>query len=266
MTLHDIILVRKAGDYYSRARARLYERRLRSRVETADHIITVSQFSRGDILDWSGIDPHKVSVVYNGVSQKFRPLDDEDLLEEVRRRYGLPRRFVVCLGSTEPRKNIRDAIKAFAELRRLEPGVSLVVTGVGYRRVEPGQAFAGLPLDGVLFAGYVSDMDMPAVLNLAELLFFPSLYEGFGLPPLEAMACGTPVVAANATSIPEVVGEGAFLVSPKNIAELAGALEMVLNSDDLRAELIKKGFERAAQFRWAKTAMETRKIYERVLG
>lgn len=265
ITLHDIILIRLAGDYYSPARARLYEGRLKSRVEKADHVITVSQYSRDDILEWAGIDPHKVSVVYNGVSEKFRPAMDEYLLDEVRSRYGLPLRFILCVGSTEPRKNIRRAIQAFGELRRLEPGVSLVVTGVDYCRVGPGEAFAGLPLDGVVFAGYVGDADMPAVLSSAELLFFPSLYEGFGLPPLEAMACGVPVVTSRSSSVPEVVADAAVLVDPRSIGEMAGALEMVLNSGSLRAELVEKGQKRAAQFRWEKTALETRKIYDQVL-
>lgn len=266
MTLHDIILVRLAADYYSAPRARLYERRLRSRVEAADHIITVSEFSRRDILEWSGVDPGKVSVVYNGVGENFKPVTDSELLEAVRHRYGLPRRFLLCVGSTEPRKNIRKAIEAYSEVRRMEPGVGLVVTGVDYCRVQPGEAFAGLPLDGVMFAGYVSDTDMPAVLSAAELLLFPSLYEGFGLPPLEAMACGTPVVTSNTTSIPEVAGDAAVMVDPENASEMTAALEMVLNSNDLRAELVEKGLGRSAGFNWMKTAQETRQIYAKIAG
>lgn len=266
VTLHDIILVRLARDYYSAARARLYERRLRGRLAGADHIITVSEFSRSDILDWSGIDPGKVSVVYNGVSSAFRPMADESLQEEVRSRYNLPRRYILCMGSTEPRKNIRRAIEAYNQLRRVEPGVSLAVTGVDYCGVGAGEAFAGLPLEGVLLAGYVRDADMPAVLAGAELLFFPSLYEGFGLPPLEAMACGVPVVTSSGSSLPEVVGDAAVLVDPLSISGMAGALEMVLGSEELRNELVEKGLDRARQFTWQRTAAETRKIYEQVLG
>lgn len=265
MTLHDIILVRLGRDYYSQARARLYETRLRARVQAADHIITVSEFSRRDILEWAGLDPEKVSVVYNGVSERFQPVLDEPLLDEVRQRYGLPRRFILCMGSTEPRKNITRAIEAFAELRRMEPGVGLVVTGVDYRRLGPDEAFGGLPLEGVVFAGYVHDIDLPAIYSMAELLFFPSLYEGFGLPPLESMACGTPVVTANSSSIPEVVGDAAVMIDPRSISGMAGALGMVLNTDDLRAELIEQGQSRAAGFTWGKTAAQTREVYRKVL-
>lgn len=265
MTLHDIILVRSARDYYRRGRARLYEKRLLKRVLDVDHIITVSEFSRSDIIDWSGVSEDKVSVVYNGVSSRFRRVSDQDQLDEVRGRYGLPVRYVVAVGSTEPRKNIRTAIEAYAMFRRLRPDVKLVVTGVDYCRIGPGEAFGGLDLEGVTFAGYVHDFDMPAILSQAAALLFPSLYEGFGLPPLEAMACGTPVITANLTSIPEVTGDAAVLVNPRSAAEVAGALEMVLESSAVREELVEKGFRRAARFSWEKTARETRKIYQSLL-
>ena len=263
MTLHDIILVRMAGDYYSRLRARLYEKQLLQRVIAVDHIITVSEFSKRDLVDWSGIDPAKVSVVYNGVSDRFRPVGDDDVLDAVRSRYALPPHFLLCLGSTEPRKNTRTAIQAFQQLGRMEPGLQLVVTGVDYRAISPEKAFASYNLNGVHFTGYVSDADMPALYSLADVFLFPSLYEGFGLPPLEAMACGTPVVASNATSLPEVIGDAAVLVDPE---DGAGFAEMAISSGEIRAGLVKKGRVRAAAFDWRRTAEETRKIYEQVIA
>lgn len=266
ITLHDIILVRLASDYYSPMRARMYERRLRDRVEGADHVITISEYSRKDILDWSGIDPGKVSVIYDAVNESFKPVTDEIRLAAVCDRYQLPPRFALCVGSTEPRKNIRNSIKAFAQLRRMRADVQLVVTGVDYCGVGPDQAFSGLDLEGVHFAGYVHDQDMPAIYTLAEALVFPSLYEGFGLPPLEAMACGTPVVTSNATSIPEISGDAAVLVDPNSPAEIAGALEMVLSSSEMRADLIAKGKARAGTYSWRRCAVETRNLYQRVLS
>ncbi|MHB0867607.1 MAG: glycosyltransferase family 4 protein [Thermoleophilia bacterium] len=266
MTLHDIILIRLASDYYSPARARLYERRLKSRVMAASQIITISEFSRQDILDWSGIDPDRISVVKDGVSDRFRPVTDETALHNLRLRYGLPPRFILCVGSTEPRKNIGRAIQAFAELRRVEPGIGLVVTGVDYCRVSPQTAYGDLPVDGVTFTGYVHDVDMPALYSAAELLFFPTLYEGFGLPPLEAMACGTPVVTSNTTSLPEVTGKAALLVDPTNIAELAGALQMALDSQELRDSLVTAGHLQVAKYSWRQMAAETREIYARVIA
>lgn len=266
MTLYDIILVRQASVYYNPLRARVHEKSLLKRVKRVDHIITVSRFSKQDLVAWSGIDPGQISVVYIGVSGRFRPVTGPDVLDTVRSRYDLPPRFVLCLGSTEPRKNIGGAIRAFSQLKRVEPGLQLVVAGVDYRRVGPGKAFAGLDLNGVHFAGYIADADMPALYSLAEVFLFPSLYEGFGLPPLEAMACGTPVVASNSTSIPEVLGNAAVLVDPEDSAGIAGALEMVIASENVQGELTGNGRERAAMFDWRRTAAETRKIYEHVLG
>jgi len=266
MTLHDIILVRLADDYYSPARAKMYERRLLSKVNEADHIITVSGFSKKDLCDWSGIDPDKVSVVHNGVSEQFSPMTDPDILDAVRRRYRLPKRYIFCVGSTEPRKNIRGAIEAFGQLRRVRADIQMVVAGVDYCRVSPGEAFEGLDLDGVVLAGFVQDVDLPAIYSMADLFFFPSLYEGFGLPPLEAMACGTPVITSSKSSIPEIVGDAAVLVDPRKPGEMAGALEMVLSSDSMREEFISKGVARVSGFSWERTAKQTREIYARVVN
>ncbi|GBE57252.1 alpha-D-kanosaminyltransferase [bacterium BMS3Abin01] len=266
MTLHDIILVRMASDYYTPSRARLYERRLLQRVRQVDHIITASEFSRRDALDWSGIDPGKVSVVYNGVSSMFQPVTAVEELTRVSSRYDLPKRFILCVGATEPRKNVRMAIEAFQRLRQGRSDVRLVVTGGDYCRLDPSTAFAGQSLDDVHFAGYIADCDMAAVYSLAEVLLFPSLYEGFGLPPLEAMACRTPVVASNLTSIPEVVSDAAMLVNPLNTGEIAAALEMILSSGEIRRDLIDRGSARAAQFSWYRSAEQTREIYEKVIA
>jgi len=266
ITLHDIILVRRARDYYRPARARLYERRLREKVESVDHVITISEYSRRDILDWSGIDEEKVSVVYDGVSDQFQPVTDRARLAAVSERYRLPPRFILSVGSTEPRKNIRTAIRAFSQLRRIRTDVQLVITGVDYCHIQPDEAFSGLDLDGVNHIGYVRNEDLPALLSLAEVLVFPSLYEGFGLPPLEAMGCGTPVVTSNTTSIPEVVGDAAVLVDPLSATELAGALEMVLSSPELRSQLIEKGKARLERYSWHTCAKETRNIYQQVLS
>lgn len=266
MTLHDIILVRLARDYYGSLRAKMYERRLRARVAGADHIITISTFSKQDLVDWTGIDPYRVSVVYDGVSERFRPVMDDSALDAVRMKYRLPHDFILCVGSTEPRKNVNTAIEAFNRYRDMHPHAQLVVTGAAYCRVEPREAFAGMDLDGVSFPGYIHDDDMPALYTMAGALLFPSLYEGFGLPPLESMACGTPVITSNTTSIPEVVGDAAILVDPGNIAEMTGALEMLMSSAGLRDDLIARGKERAAQFTWEKTARETRRIYGEVLA
>jgi len=266
MTLHDIILVRLALDYYSPARARMYEKRLLPRVREVDQIITISRFSKQDIVEWSGVPADRVSVVYDGVSERFSPVTDDARLSAVRLKYRLPHEFILCMGSTEPRKNTRTAIEAYARLRELRPGIQLVVSGTDYCRLTPQQAFAGMDLDGVLFPGYIEDDDMPALYSMAQALLFLSLYEGFGLPPLEAMACGTPVVAADATSIPEISGDAAILVNPRDPIQVAAALDMLLSSADLREEMIARGIEKAASYSWSETARQTREIYEQVVS
>jgi glycosyltransferase involved in cell wall biosynthesis len=265
MTLHDIILVRLAADYYSPVRARLYEQRLLSRVREVDHIITISEYSKQDIIAWSGIDPDKVSIVYDGVAERFRPVTDDSELAAVRMKYKLPHNFILCVGSTEPRKNTVTSIEACNRVRALHPDLQLVATGVDYTGITPLKAFAGQDLSGVLFPGYIHDDDMPALYTLANILLFPSLYEGFGLPPLEAMACGTPVITANTTSLPEVVADAAIKVNPIDGDGIAAALELLLSSDSLRDELVAKGKARASVFTWAATARDTHVIYERLV-
>ena len=265
MTLHDIILVRLALDYYSPWQARIYEQRLLSRVRQVDQVITISRYSKQDIVEWSGVDPGKVSIVYDGVSSKFQPVTDKSRLSAVRMKYHLPHDFILCMGSTEPRKNTRASLEAYARLRELRPDIQLVVSGTAYCGVKPQEAFAGMDLDGVSFPGYIDDEDMPVLYTLARALLFLSLYEGFGLPPLEAMACGTAVVAADATSIPEVTGDAAMLVNPRDPIQVAAALDLLLSSENLRDELITKGHARSASYSWSETARQTRSIYEEVV-
>jgi glycosyltransferase involved in cell wall biosynthesis len=266
MTLHDIILVRLASDYYSKARAKMYEQRLLSRIREVDHIITISSFSKQDIVDWSGIDPDKISVVHDGVGEKFVPVSDESVLSAVRMKYKLPHNFILCVGSTEPRKNTRAAIQAYSRLRKLRPELQMVATGAAYTGIKPHQAFSGQDLTGVLFPGYIHDDDMPALYTLADVVLYPSLYEGFGLPPLEAMACGTPAVTSSTTSLPEVVADAAIKVDPQDPDGIAAALEMLFSSKELRDELVVKGTARASEFTWSSTARQTRAIYDRVIA
>jgi len=265
MTLHDIILVSLASDYYSSVWAKVFERRLRHKVESADHIITISKYSRSEILDWSGIDPSNVSVIYLGVSGRFRPVTDPQVVERVRHRYRLPERFILYIGSTEPRKNMRRAVEAFNLFKKKHANYHLVVAGVSYRYISLQKAFEGLNLERVLWAGYVEDLDLPSLYTMADLLFFPSLCEGFGLPPLEAMACGTPVVTSDKTSIPEIVGDAAILINPHEPKHMADALEKVLSSKSTRRMLIKNGKKHASNFDWEKTAKQTRELYARII-
>ncbi len=265
MTLHDIILVSLARDYYGSTWAKVFKRRLLDKVRSVDHVITVSQYSRNEILDWSGIDPSNVSVIYLGISNRFGPVTDPRVMERVRHRYNLLGRFILYIGSTEPRKNMRRAIEAFNIFKKKHADYHLVMAGVSYKYISLQKTLEGLDLDRVLFSGYVEDVDLPALYSMADLLFFPSLYEGFGLPPLEAMACGTPVVTSDISSIPEIVGDAAILINPHDPEHMANGLEKVVSSNSTRLALMKNGKKHVLNFDWQKTAIQTRELYAEVI-
>jgi len=228
-------------------------------VSRADCVLTDSECTRSDVIELLNADAQKVSVVYPGVEPRFRPVQDARVLATVRTRYGLPDRFVLGLGTLQPRKNFGRLIEGYARIRcDLTDNTQLVIAGGKgwlyddiFRRVEQ----LGLGKE-VHFPGYVDDKDLPALYSLADVFAFPSLYEGFGIPPLEAMACGTPVVTSSVSSLPEVVGDAALLVTPTDVDALAEALREALRGRSLRDKLIQLGFERAKEFTWARGARQ----------
>jgi len=243
-------------------RARLlFELTLRLSVRRAVHIITSSQATRRDLIDVLRLDPSTITVVPLAADDRFAP---QSTTQEatVRERYGLNKRYLLYLGSNKPHKNIALLVRAFA---RLDTDVSLVIAGRWDERYnEPKQLVHTLDLNQrVRFIHDIADADVPALLSGALAFVFPSRYEGFGLPPLEAMACGTPVIATATSSLPEVVGDAGVLVKPEAVA-LRNAMQMVLGDAALRQQLRQKGLTRAAQFSWRSTAEQTLVVYERV--
>ncbi len=235
-------------------------------VRWADRVIADSEHTRADLVRLLGLGPERVDVVHLGVDPAFRPLRDSDALTTVRARYGLPGSFVLYLGTIEPRKGLDTLIAAFASLAGHLPHHLVVVGKKGWYADALFRQVEALGLrQRVHFVGYVADEEIPAIYNLADLFVFPSRYEGFGLPPLEAMACGTPVVASAAASLPEVLGEAALLVPPADSAALAGAMRQALQDSELRARLHARGLDRAAQFSWESTARKTASVYELVI-
>lgn len=233
----------------------------------ADAIVTVSQCSRSDLIKYLHLDPAKVIVTPEGIDQRFTPVTEERKLRTVKERYGVRSPFLLYVGALNARKNIVRLLEAFTMLRSNHPDLSLVLGGKRQWGIsEIDQAWQRLDLDGkVTFTGYLDDSDLPALYSAAEAFVFPSLYEGFGLPPLEAMACGAPVVTSNVSSLPEIVGDAAILVDPLDVADLVRALDRVLLDEPLRQSLRTRGFERASQFSWDETARLTGEIYSRVV-
>lgn len=217
-------------------------------------IITVSQFSKERLLEYCGVAPEKIVVIPHGVDERFRPLPAETVAR-TRTLLGLPPHYVLFVGNLAPRKNLARLLDAWKTVSPTYPEHSLVLAGMAdnvFRDAGLGQ----LP-SSVVRLGYVGDEHLPAVYGGAELFAFPSLYEGFGLPVLEAMACGVPVMTSGVTSLPEVAGDAALLVDPYRWESLADGLHKLLSDNVLRDELARRGLERAKSFTWDRTADTT---------
>ncbi len=264
VTVHDISYAR-APELFSRRDRSLFGF-VRGSVRRAERVIAVSEFTRADVCDQYGLDHAKVVAIPNGVSPAFRPLDDA--AARVRERFGIDRPYVLCVGALQARKNVPRAIEAFARLAGRDTDCELVVAG-GDRggRTDVLDAILRTRMTGrVHLVGHVEEQELPALYSAARALLFPSLYEGFGLPALEAMACGTPVVASNTTGLAEAVGDAGLTVDPTSAEDLAEALRRLLNDQDLSERLVAAGHVRAAHFTWARTAMGTAGVYREALA
>jgi glycosyltransferase involved in cell wall biosynthesis len=269
VTIHDLIPMLLPA-YRGSALVRLYTRLVATAAKRAHAIIADSECSKRDIVRLLGIPPQRVHVIYLAAEERFQPVEDEVRLGSVRRRYGLPERYVLYLGGLDQRKNVLILIRAFARVRGvLGKSHCLVIAGRLPEREsalfpDPRRVVAKLDLkEAVRFVGWVAEEDKPALYSGAACFVYPSLYEGFGLPPLEAMACGASVIASNASSLPEVVGDAGLLVAPQDVEDLAEAMIAVLSDGDLRASLRQRGIARAKRFSWEKTAKETLEVYHR---
>ncbi len=270
LTVHDLSFMRLPQCAEAGLRAYLNKVVPRS-IERADLVLADSQSTKNDLIELLGVSPDKIEVVYAGVESRFRPMEGEMALQRVRKRYGLGFPFILSLGTLEPRKNLTGLIDAYALLRGKgqvirDKGLRLVIAGgKGWLYGEIFARVEELGLSGqVIFPGFVADEDLPALYNLAELFVFPSLYEGFGLPPLEAMACGTPVVTSDRPSLPEVVGEAGLMVEATDSQALAEAMERVLMDGNLRGEMREKGLKQAGKFTWEAAAEKLLDVYGRL--
>lgn len=233
----------------------------------ADAVITISQYARNDLIRILDLPPAKVHVVYGAAPADFKPIREERKLAALRCQYGLPEKYILYVGTLEPRKNLTRLIHSFRKLHRHHPDVKLVLVGPsGWMMGGFRQEIARLGLeDAVHYLGYVPTADLLGIFSMATVFAFPSLYEGFGLPPLEAMACGTPVLTSRNTAMAEVCADAAHLVNPENKDEIADALQQLLTDAEWRAELSQRGLERASLFSWERAARETTAVYKQVL-
>jgi len=250
-------------------RKRLWQKFLmntKKEAQKADKIITVSQSTKDDLIDLYRIDPEKIKVVYSGVGEQFRPIDDQLKLNLIREKYQLPEKFILYFGTIEPRKNLIGLIKAF-EMLRDNRSIGLVISGVKgwlYKDIFRATNQSKYHND-IFFTGFIEEDDKPYLYNLAELFVYPSFFEGFGFPPLEAMACGLPVIVSSGSSLSEVVGQAGLMTDVSSVDELSWTMDMVLSDSHLKDQLIEKGFSQAKKFSWAKCARETLDVLQSTL-
>ncbi len=265
VSIHDLISAVYPEHLPSRRSRALFEIATRLALASAARIITLSESSKKDLVRIFGAKQEKVTVTYLAADARFCPRDRE-ALAPVRERYGLPDRYILYVGINKPHKNLARLIEAFASLRRAS-AISLVIAGKEDRRHPQARAAAqrSSAADRIIFLEGFSDDDLPYIYNLAEAFVFPSLYEGFGLPPLEAMASGVPVISSNRSSLPEVVGNAALTVDPKDVTAMAEAMSGVLEDERLRDELRSRGIERATAFSWRETARQTLAVYQEAM-
>jgi glycosyltransferase involved in cell wall biosynthesis len=257
-------------EFHVRSTVELHATKMHFVRKQADLVIATSENTRRDVIKHLGVPPERVHVVHAAAGEQFRPIKDASAVATVTHRYGLePNRYLLTVGTLEPRKNQKRLVEVFHVLSQREAaqGLKLVLAGRKgwlyddlFRRVEE----LGLR-EHVVFTGAVPEQDLPALMNGALLFIYPSLYEGFGLPVLEAMACGVPVITSNVSSLPEVAGDAAVLVNPCDVQELAEAIQHLITNRETRQALREKGFAQAGRFSWERAAVETLQMYSALI-
>jgi len=268
MTIHDITPMLHP-EMHTRKAVLSTAVALRIASQFVDHYIAISEWTKRDLMRYLSIPESRITVTYPGKDARFRPpLDRAGTRIALARRLALPLEgpYILSVGTLEPRKNILGLLNAYAQLKKAGVRNRLVVVGMkGWKFSPIFDLVHKLNLDDeVIFPGYVSDDDLPDFYNGAEVFVYPSFYEGFGLPPLEAMACGVPVVVSNTSSLPEVVGDAGVLVDPTRPQDIAAAVLDVLRSEHRRVELSAASAKRAELFEWSDTAVRTWNVYQQL--
>jgi|Deesub1362B_J571_1020462.scaffolds.fasta_scaffold00102_53 glycosyltransferase involved in cell wall biosynthesis len=259
LTIHDLSPI-LFPETYGMIHVFLQKYILPKSLKNVDKVIAVSESTKRDIVKYLGFPEEDIKVIYNGVEERFKPLDQDLCSHEY-----TP--YILFVGTLEPRKNITTLLKAFYILKKKGIKHKLVIVGgKGWKYRKIYEVVKKLNLsENVKFLGHVADDELPKLYSGADLFVYPSLYEGFGLPPLEAMACGCPVITSNVSSLPEVVGDAGIMVDPLDKNGLADAIYKVLNDEGLREEMVKRGLKRVKIFSWEICAKETLKVYREVV-
>jgi glycosyltransferase involved in cell wall biosynthesis len=276
VTLHDIIymesnlarILRGTGTLYQKF-GNLYRRLVVPAIlKKSRKVITVSHFEKNRIAEFFGIrGDNRLTAVYNGVSRHFMPVTNAMELKRVKYKYGLPDRFFFFLGNTDPKKNTKGTLKAYSEFVK-QNGDDIKLVMLDYERNELDRLLNSIDDPGlirqIILTGYVVNTDLPAIYSLCELFLYTSLRESFGIPMLEAMACGVPVITSNTSSMPEVAGDAALLTDPFNPEEIMEAMNRLTSDHALRKQLVERGLVRAGQFSWKSMAENVLDIYKEI--
>lgn len=265
-TIYDISF-KTHSEFHTPGNIKHCDKGTKQAVEKADTIIAISEHTKRDLIEYYSCPAEKIVVIYLGYDERFQQIEDRRKKDQINAEYGLTRPFIFNVGSIEPRKNLIGLIRAYASLgKKYHQNFDLVISGgQGWLNTEIYKEVEKLKMsDSVKFIGYVDDEDLPYLYNSAEVFAYPSFYEGFGLPILEAMACGCPVITSNVSSMPEVGGHAVSYIDPKDTETIKKALESVLGDKKKQSNMTRNGLEQAKKFSWTKCAQKTFKIYESV--
>jgi glycosyltransferase involved in cell wall biosynthesis len=268
VTIHDLSSFTYAHTY-PWLRRQYYQYIIKQAVKRADLIITDSEFSRQDIINAFSVPEQAVKVIYCGIDDIFQSIELSDKLLQIRSKYGLPNEFIFTLGVIEPKKNTDRLIQAYAGLIQKHHDLPKLVIGgskkYGWKNRKIFELVDRFKLkDSVIFTGFIEHVDLPVMYSIAKLFILPSLFEGFGLPVIEAMACGTPVITSNTSSLPEIAGDAAVLINPYDTAEISQAIIKVISDKTLQNEMRAKGLINAKRFSWSASARELLSVFEQV--
>ncbi len=268
VTIHDVIPLRLPL-YRAGVSVNAYMKLVARAAHKATLVIAISQHAKQDMIDALQLPAERIRVIYEAAGDEYHPITDAAKLAEVRERYGVGSRYILYLGGLDARKNVPQLVKAFAHVYRQlgDPSLQLLIAGNPEKQSgplfpDPRPVASDLGMTGQIVYRFIEEEDKPAIYSGASVFVFPSLYEGFGLTPLEAMSCGAPVICSNRTSLPEVVGDAAISLNPDDTHAMVEAMCDVLTKSDLRADLQERSLQRATRFNWRKTAAETVAAYE----
>ena len=267
ITIHDLTPI-LFPEMHTRDTNITWERSLKLIKNRTDIIISDSISTKNDCIKLLNIPEKRIRVIPLAADERYRPIKKKELIiQEIKNRYNIQYPFILFVGTLEKRKNVPTLIKAFYKLKKSQIEHKLVIVGgKGWKYNQIFDLIEELKLQkDVIFTDYVSDEDLVKLYNTADIFVYPSLYEGFGLPPLEAMACGCPVITSNTSSLPEVVGDAGIMINPMDIDSLTTSMLKILTNPELKEEMGKKSLERAKMFSWKEAARETWKLYEDIL-